>query len=181
MGSQPFGTNRLPTRFRGVDDLFTSLSRCPRPNLRGKGASAPASWRGVWRFERMVFGFCIFLFVLAVPGLSLGLTQAKGDKPSTRETADLKIELLGGEEGIPVKNASVYVEYRQGRLLAGKKKYKYGVKTNQEGVASIREIPKGKVLIQVVAEGWKTFGKVYDIEKDEATVQIRLQRPKKWY
>ncbi len=181
MGSRPSQANQLPTHSRTVEDLFISLSRYPRPNLRGKGTPTRLARRAAWRFERMVFGLCIFLFVLAVPGLSPGLTQAKGDNPSTRETVDLKIELLGGEKGIPVKNASVYVEYRQGRLLAGKKKYKYGVKTNQEGVASIREIPKGKVLIQVVAEGWKTFGKVYDIEEDEATIQIRLQRPKKWY
>ncbi len=132
-------------------------------------------------YKMGIFTICIVSLLLFFPGRVLGSTQAKSDKPATRETADIKIEVLGGEEGVPVKNASVYVEYRQGRFLIGKKKYKYGVKTNQEGVASVREIPKGKILIQVVAPGWKTFGKVYEIQEDEAAVEVRLQRPKKWY
>lgn len=127
------------------------------------------------------FAIGVVSLVLLLPTVVCGSAQGKSDKPPARETTDIKIEVLGGEEGVRVKNASVYVEYRQGRVLVGKKKIKYGVKTNQEGVASVREIPKGKILIQVVAEGWKPFGKVFEIEEDEATVEVRLQRPKKWY
>jgi hypothetical protein len=121
--------------------------------------------------------YCVFAFLF----LPCALSQTPEGKSSTRDTTDLRIEVRGGEKSIPVKNASVYVEYRQDRFLRTKKKHRYGVKTNNEGVALLREVPKGKILIQVVAEGWKPFGKVYQIETDETTVEIVLQRPQKWY
>jgi hypothetical protein len=130
---------------------------------------------------RKTFVICCLHWVLAFLFLPYALSQTPVSKSSTRDTADLRIEVRGGEKSVPVKNASVYVEYRQDRFLRGKKKYRYGVKTNNEGVALLREVPKGKILIQVVAEGWKPFGKVYQIETDETTVEIVLQRPQKWY
>ena len=58
----------------------------------------------------------------------------------------------------------------------------FNLKTNQEGVARSPEIPKGKILIQIVAPTWKTFGEYFDVNQDEQTIQIHLVRPTtKWY
>ena len=54
-------------------------------------------------------------------------------------------------------------------------------KTNQDGSVKIPEIPQGKVLIQVIATGWHTYGKWYDLEKEEETISIKLARPPHWY
>jgi len=36
-------------------------------------------------------------------------------------------------------------------------------------------------VIQVIAEGWKTFGQAFDISDPQQTIQIHLVRPPQWY
>ena len=82
----------------------------------------------------------------------------------------------------PVSNASVYVRYNeQGSFLHHDKLAELNFKTNQEGSVKVPEVPQGKVLIQVIAKDWHTFGKWYDMDKDEETVAIKLEPPTKWY
>jgi hypothetical protein len=61
------------------------------------------------------------------------------------------------------------------------KKFEVNVKTNQKGLAHVPDAPTGKVLIQVVAEGWKTFGQWYDVVDLKQVIKIHLERPPKWY
>jgi hypothetical protein len=55
------------------------------------------------------------------------------------------------------------------------------LKTNQDGSVKVPEIPQGKVMIQVVAPGWHTFGKWYDVEQPEQVISIQLEPPPHWY
>ncbi len=102
---------------------------------------------------------------------------SKVEKPSG--STKLRIEVTGGDH--PVENASVYVKYVHERALAKDKKIEMNVKTNRDGVAKVPEIPRGKVLVQVVAEGWKPFGRWYDLDQEEQTIKIRLEKPPRWY
>jgi hypothetical protein len=45
----------------------------------------------------------------------------------------------------------------------------------------VTEVPQGKILIQVVAKGWHTYGKWYEFNTDAETVQIKLDPPPRWY
>jgi hypothetical protein len=122
------------------------------------------------------------LVLLALPLLlSLALRAQSGqdeakpdDTPS--DTATLRVELTGGDAKKPIVDASVYLKFTEDKLLRDKK-VEFNLKTNQNGVARSPEIPKGRVLIQIVSPGWKTFGKYYEIDEDEQTIQINLQRP----
>ena len=89
----------------------------------------------------------------------------------------ITIEVSGGETETPVENASVYVKYVEERKLKKDKKLELNVKTNREGVAHVPNAPLGRVLIQVIAEGWKTYGRWYDITDTKQVFKIRLQRP----
>lgn len=93
----------------------------------------------------------------------------------------ITIEVMGGEKETPVENASIYVKYIEERKLAKDKKLELNVKTNRDGIAHVPNAPLGRVLIQVIAEGWKTYGRWYDITDTKQTFKIRLQRPPKWY
>jgi hypothetical protein len=42
-------------------------------------------------------------------------------------------------------------------------------------------VPQGKILIQVIAKGLHTYGKWYDIEKDQDTIEIKLDPAPRWY
>lgn len=85
-------------------------------------------------------------------------------------------------EGKPVGNASVYVRFNTaGGFMHHDKLTELDLKSNQDGTVKVPEIPQGKILIQVIAKGWHTFGKWYDVEKDEETIEIKLQPPPHWY
>ncbi len=107
-------------------------------------------------------------------------SQLKGKAEKQGGTTKLRIEVTAGEKNQPVENASVYVRYVEEGLLKEKKR-EMNVKTNREGVAKVPDVPRGKVLIQVIAEGWKTFGRWYELDSDEQTIKIHLEKPPRWY
>ena len=100
----------------------------------------------------------------------------QGPSPANRIT----IEVTGGDANKPVENASVYVKTIEQHLIKDKK-FEVNVKTNQQGVAHVPDAPMGRVLIQVVADGWKSYGHWYDITEPKQVVKIHLERPPKWY
>jgi hypothetical protein len=109
-------------------------------------------------------------------------SDKKDKKSSTPGTVKLKIEVTSAADGKPVGNASVYVRFNEsGGFLHKDKLAELNFKTNQDGSAKVPEVPQGKILIQVIAKGWHTFGKWYDIETDEQTIQIKLDPPPHWY
>jgi len=95
--------------------------------------------------------------------------------------ARLTIEVTGGDKAVPVENASVYVKYIEEHVIKKDKKVELNVKTNREGVAHVAEAPTGRALIQIIADGWKTYGRWYDITDPRQIIKIRLERPPKWY
>lgn len=92
----------------------------------------------------------------------------------------ITIEVTGGEAKKPVENASVYVKTIEQHLIKDKK-FEVNVKTNMKGVAHVPDAPMGRVLIQIVADGWKTYGHWYDITDPKQVIRIHLDRPPKWY
>lgn len=127
-----------------------------------------------------------FAALLAVAlALPLTLAAQSADKDKKKDADDavtrLRIEVTGGDQAKPVDQASVYVKYTEDRFLRRDKKVELNLKTNREGVARLDDAPRGKVLIQVVAPGWKTFGKWYALDQEEQTIKIQLQKPPRWY
>jgi hypothetical protein len=51
------------------------------------------------------------------------------------------------------------------------------MRTNQDGVVKIPPVPQGKILIQVIAKGFQTFGQTYDVNEEEKTIEVRLKPP----
>lgn len=108
-------------------------------------------------------------------------TDSKKDsKPSDPTTTKLRIHVTAADK--PVGNASVYVRFPvAGGIFHKDKLSELNLKTNEDGSAKVPNIPRGKILIQVVAKGWKTYGKWYDIDSEAMTVEIKLEPPARWY
>jgi hypothetical protein len=112
--------------------------------------------------------------------------SSSSDKPARSEQNDpgmtrLKIQVTD-PNGKAVGNASVYVRYyMSGGLLHHEKLEELDLKTNQDGSVKVPEIPQGKILIQVIAKGWHTYGKWYEIQQSEQSVPIKLEPPPHWY
>jgi hypothetical protein len=105
----------------------------------------------------------------------------KDKKSSDPATIKLRIQ-VSGADGKPVGNASVYIRYNEpGGLFHKDKLAELNFKTNQDGSVKVTDVPQGKILIQVVAKGWHTYGKWYEFNTDSETVQIKLDPPPHWY
>jgi hypothetical protein len=111
-------------------------------------------------------------------------SDAKGQKdPKSSEARTTKIRIrVTTKDDKPVGNASVYVRYyASGGFLRHEKLAELDLKTNQDGSVKVPEIPQGKILIQVIAKGWHTYGKWFDVQKDEESIAIQLEPPPHWY
>jgi len=113
-------------------------------------------------------------------------SPAPASKPQTPPPASdaqtrITIEVTGGEKGVPVENASVYVKFIEEHAIKKDKKLEMNVKTSRDGIAHVPNAPMGRILVQVVAEGWKTYGRWLDLTDPKQTIKVHLERPPKWY
>jgi hypothetical protein len=119
------------------------------------------------------------LGLLVVPVLLLSITAARADAPTTKLTVVVKTQ-----SGRPDNRASVEVRFVEGRsyIKLGKHvRTTFELRTNQEGEADIPSIPQGKIRVQVIAEGYQTFGRIYDVNEPEKTIDITLNPPQQQY
>lgn len=108
-------------------------------------------------------------------------TDPKAHAAVTPATSRITIEVSGGEKESPIENASVYLKYVEEHKLKKDKKVELNVKTNRDGTAHVPDAPTGRVLIQVVADGWKTYGRWYDITEAKQIIKVHLEKPPHWY
>ena len=140
-----------------------------------------------WKTRLVTSKFALFacaVLLLSAAAFALPPQKDKKDAGSKgQKTIKLHIIVTGGEKDSPVANASVYVRFSEESGLIRKKEKlaEMNLKTNQEGSVKVPPVPRGKVLIQVIAPGWKTYGQWYTLDKDEDMIKIKLERPPKWY
>src|SRR6266567_6874058 len=114
--------------------------------------------------------------ILLVPALLwLGTLALWAAPPMTKLTVEVK-----SIEGKPIDRASVVVKFVEGRSVVrlGKKiRTTYELRTDQDGQARIPSIPQGKIQVQVIAKNYQTFGKVFEVDQEEKTIEIQLNPP----
>lgn len=117
---------------------------------------------------------------LTILAILLAMTSPLlADPPMTK----LRIEVRNPGDK-PVDRAGVIVRFVEGRSIAkfGKKiRTHWELRTNQEGVATIPPIPQGKILIQVIAKGYQTYGEYIEVNEEEKTVPVNLKSPQPQY
>jgi hypothetical protein len=134
----------------------------------------------------LLVGSCVAVVLFLTVKLSPQNPPASSPEPKQGETrpdpqSRITIEVTGGEKEAPVENASVYFKYVEEHKIKKNKTMELNVKTNRDGLAHVPDAPLGRVLIQVLAEGWKSYGRWFDITDPKQTIKIRLERPPKWY
>ena len=117
--------------------------------------------------------------LLLLPALVLVAAGLWAGPPMTKLTIQVTTE--GGR---PVDRASVVVKFVEGRsyVKLGKKiRTTYELRTNQDGQAQIPSIPQGKILVQVIAKGYQSFGQTFDVNEEEKTLEVKLNPPQNQY
>ena len=94
---------------------------------------------------------------------------------SAAPTSRIEVTILRNDDAKPVENASVIFH------LVGDKG-NMELKTNEDGKTVIDVLPTGsKVLLQVIAKGYQTFGENYDVDKSQMAIEVKLKRPGQQY
>jgi hypothetical protein len=129
------------------------------------------------RVSRRLFGFL---------GLFLGfpfLLTAAGQRPGRKytpppATATIKVTVLRSTNGKPIPNAAVVFHPMEG----DKDKGALELKSNEDGQVTIDVIPVGDIVrLQVIADGWKTYGDDYKIDTDSKNIVVKMKRPGEQY
>jgi len=143
--------------------------------------------RRTMKFSTKFFGYLCIAACSVVAGRATAQNSpASAPKPQSPPPASnvqtrITVEVTGGEKNVPVENASVYVKFVEEHAIKKNKKLEINVKTSREGIAHVPDAPMGRALVQVVAEGWKTYGRWMDITDPKQTIKVHLERPPKWY
>ncbi len=121
----------------------------------------------------------LHVLLLVVFGLALAMPVRAADPDFTAITVEVM-----NDRNKPVPRASVIVRFVEGRSVVkfGKKIItSYELRTSNEGKVTVPPIPQGKILIQIIAKGYKTYGEYHEIYEDEKTLPIVLSPPAKQY
>jgi uncharacterized GH25 family protein len=84
----------------------------------------------------------------------------------------------------PLDNATVILDFlgsHQITKLGKRRQTHWEVHTNQEGLAHFPPVPQGTIQLQVVAKNHQTFGKKFDIDKDQKAIDVKLNPPQEQY
>jgi hypothetical protein len=118
----------------------------------------------------------VLVICLVMVGLAgAGLAVAQDDE----QYGAVAFVVLRDYNGKPVKNASVIMHPVNKK---GKQKNSgLQLKTNTDGKTSFDGIPYGPLRVQVLAQGFQTFGEDYDVNKPDTEITIKLKRPQGQY
>lgn len=147
-----------------------------------------------WQIEMKKFpsalsfvGALVIAFAAACLLASATIAQSRADKKdkSAENAKDavtaLQVMVIGGPKDKPVDNASVYLHWEEPRFLLHARQMEFDLKTDMKGVAFVKDVPRRKILIQVVKDGWKPYGRYYDLNEAEQKITIKLEPPAHWY
>ena len=113
---------------------------------------------------RKILAFAVVLSVTAV---------------AEHKSASLQFLVVKDSNGKPVRNAEIVLHPvdKHGH----QKEEGLELKTHEDGKASVTGIPYGKLRIQEIAPGFKTYGEDYDLSQPNHDITIKLQKPAEQY
>jgi hypothetical protein len=114
----------------------------------------------------------VCLFSMLLPAVALA---GKKSPVPEEKTASVNMTVIRNSSGKPVKNAEVVIHLIDNH---GKPKQEgLELKTHEDGKAEASGIPYGKVRIQVIAPGFRTYGEDFSINQPNHEFTIKLQKP----
>lgn len=148
-----------------------SVSNLSSRNLQ-EGTIHGMGFRSASRFVWLagVFGLAASVALIAQDSSHRG-RKYKAPPP----TSHIDVTILRREDSKPIENAAVVFQ------LEGDKG-NMELKTDEDGKTMIDVLPTGsKVVVQVIAKGYQTYGGDYTIDKSQMAILVKLRRPGEQY
>ncbi len=128
--------------------------------------------------------FAIFVLLATAFATLLPLHASQDDQKRGRkytpppETSRITVTVVKATNGKPIESAAVIFHPMEG----DKDKGNMELKTNGDGMAVIEVIPlNSTVRLQVIANGFQTFGDDYKVDTATKEIVVKLRRPVRQY
>ena len=124
---------------------------------------------GVRRIAQNVVGCVVIAMGCA------GAVLAQDDIP----TSNIQFMVLRDYNGKPVHNAAVVLHpvNNKGKQSRGGME----LKTDSEGKTNFDGVPYGMLRVQVLAQGFQTYGEDFNVNKPSMDITVKLKRPQGQY
>jgi hypothetical protein len=114
--------------------------------------------------------------LLCAATLALAQTPDRSPQPSptpreAKRTFTLQIEVSASDSADKIDGAVVHVESREEGS-----RFTKDIRTSSRGVVTLSKVPQGRLLIQVVAKQYDTFGDDIVLTQDNQTVRVALKK-----
>jgi hypothetical protein len=114
--------------------------------------------------------------LLCAATIALSQTTDRSPTPTptpreTRRTFTLQIEVSAGDSADKIDGAAVHLESREEGA-----RFTREMRTSRQGLVTFSRVPPGRLLIQVVARQYDTFGDDFVLTQDNQTVRVTLRR-----
>jgi Carboxypeptidase regulatory-like domain len=115
------------------------------------------------------FGMTIaFVMAMAMPCTLLAAGQM----------TTVHVQVKDAKTGEPIYQARLTLRYReQGGFMRRSKIISYTSKTNKNGKGQFPLVPMGTVTLMVTAPDHNTYGKEFEITKENQLIEVKLQKP----
>lgn len=134
--------------------------------------------------------FCRHLVVVMLVGsFSVGTLAFAGQTENSKQdaprrgrkytppkpTSRVEVTVVRASNGKPIPNAGVVFHLKE-------EKGNMELKTDSDGKVSIDVLPTGsKVRLQVIANGFQTYGEDYELDAAQKDIEVRMRRPQEQY
>ena len=125
--------------------------------------------RTLFKQGRLVWMTAIFAVVVSV-GMPSRLAAT--------EMTTVHVQVNDAQTGDPIYQARLTLRFREpGRFMRRSKIISYTSKTDKNGKAQIPVVPLGTITLMVTAPDHNTFGKEFEITKQNQNIEVKLQKP----
>ena len=99
-------------------------------------------------------------------------------KVAAARLTTVNIQVNDAKTGDPIYQAHLTLRYRvPGRFMRRTKIVSYTAKTDKDGKSKFPVVPLGAITLMVTAPDHNTFGKEFQITKDNQLIEVKLQKP----
>lgn len=109
--------------------------------------------------------------ILCLVPLATPHTQHETKAAKKSELIEVQIKVTDKKTGSPIDNADVVIKWDEGQESRS-----VNANTNSSGIARFSSVPRGKVIIRVIAKGYKAVAPPIDVANEKQSIKIELDK-----
>ena len=93
------------------------------------------------------------------------------------EETNIRVVVKEATNDEPIYQAHLTLQFQEVRKLKRDKWIAFSAKTDKQGNCTFKHVPKGPIRLLVTAERHQSFGKDFEIDKEDQVIEVKLRKP----